>query len=268
MHRNYVAPGADRPPAAARALAEYIVRLLPPIVSIDKSSGQNHRAKKRPGLIDFSLSSLPPATAESHFDARVARLKAEDSDGGLGVTYTPPEAGGRMRKDGVEVKWKLSRPKFSRAVHTPSEDLFPNGRIDAPFFCYDVTSRDVRVPFEDREKAGHPSGATGVSAVEILVPKAQLDAYIKLYSNILGSMPRAVNEHERGEGATFEIGLPVREAGLSRIRIRAEENEGDIAWLKERGVGISRVVLSVGGREKYGKAQLGAEGVASTIWVE
>ena len=28
--RNYVAPGADRPPAAARALAEYIVRLLPP----------------------------------------------------------------------------------------------------------------------------------------------------------------------------------------------------------------------------------------------
>jgi hypothetical protein len=40
--RNYVAPGADRPPAAARALAEYIVRLLPPIVSINKSSGQNH----------------------------------------------------------------------------------------------------------------------------------------------------------------------------------------------------------------------------------
>jgi hypothetical protein len=41
--RNYVAPGADRPPAAARALAEYIVRLLPPIVSINKSSGQNHK---------------------------------------------------------------------------------------------------------------------------------------------------------------------------------------------------------------------------------
>ena len=41
--RNYVAPGADRPPAAARAPAEYIVRLLSPIVSIDKSSGQNHR---------------------------------------------------------------------------------------------------------------------------------------------------------------------------------------------------------------------------------
>jgi hypothetical protein len=28
--RHYVTPGADRPPAAARALAEYIVRLSPP----------------------------------------------------------------------------------------------------------------------------------------------------------------------------------------------------------------------------------------------
>ena len=27
--RNYVAPGADRPPVAARALAEYILRLAP-----------------------------------------------------------------------------------------------------------------------------------------------------------------------------------------------------------------------------------------------
>jgi hypothetical protein len=28
--RHYVTPGADRPPVAARALAEYIVRLSPP----------------------------------------------------------------------------------------------------------------------------------------------------------------------------------------------------------------------------------------------
>ena len=31
----HVAPGADRPPAAARAPAEYIVRLLPPIVLLN-----------------------------------------------------------------------------------------------------------------------------------------------------------------------------------------------------------------------------------------
>ena len=41
--RNYVAPGADRPAAAARALAEYSLA-APPIVSIDKSSDQNHTA--------------------------------------------------------------------------------------------------------------------------------------------------------------------------------------------------------------------------------
>jgi hypothetical protein len=225
-------------------------------------------AKKEPGLIAFALSSLPPSTIEGHFDARVARIEAVDGDGGLGVAYTPPKAGGRMRKDGVEVKWKVSNPEFHKSVNTPDETLFSNGRLDAPFFCYDVTSRDVRVPFDDREKTSHPCGAVGVAAVEVLVPKAKMDAYVKLYSSILGSFPEALDEQDREKGFVFQIGLPVEKAGPSAIRVRSEQNEEDVAWLKERGIGICGLVLALGDGQECVKKRLGAEGIALTIWLQ
>lgn len=222
-------------------------------------------AKKQPGLIDFALSSLPTSTAEAHFDALVARLQTGEGDGGLGVGYAAPEAGGRTRKDGVQVRWKVSRPEVAQAVNTPDEALFPNGRIDAPFFCYDVTSRDVRVPFEDKEKTTHPCGATGVAAVEILIPKAKMEAYVKLYSSILGSSPKVVGEDDEENGLVFQIDLPVQRAGLSAIRLRPEQNERDIAWLMERGIGISGLILTLGEGRAGVKGRLGAEGIASTI---
>ena len=224
--------------------------------------------EKEPGLIDFALSSLPPATIESHFHARVVRLQTENGDGGLGVKYTLPKAGGRTRKDGLQVKWKVSRPEFARSTNTPDEVLFPNGRIDAPFFCYDVTSRDVRVPFEDEEETRHPCGAAGVAAIEILVPQAKIDAYVKLYSSILGSSPEALDERDRGKGLVFQIGIPVNKAGLSAIRIRSEQNADDVAWLKKRGIGIFNLVLSVAARQQNGEKRLGTEGIASRILLQ
>jgi hypothetical protein len=222
-------------------------------------------AEKQPGLIDFALSSLPTSTAEAHFDALVARLRIEEGDGGLGVGYTVPKAGGRTRNDGVQVRWKVSRPEFAKAVNTPDEALFPSGRIDAPFFCYDVTSRDVRVPYEDKEKTTHPCGATGVAAVEILVPKAKMDAYVKLYSSILGSSPKVVGEDDKENGLVFQIDLPIQRAGLFAIRLRSEQNERDVAWLMERGIGISGLILTLGEGQAGVKERLGTEEIASTI---
>ena len=222
-------------------------------------------AKKQPGLIDFALSSLPTSATEVHFDARTARLQTGEGDGGLGVGYTVPEAGGRTRKDGVQVRWKVSRPEFAKAVNTPDEALFPNGRIDAPFFCYDVTSRDVRVPFEDKEKTVHPCGATGMAAVEMLVPKAKMDAYVKLYSSILGSSPIVVGEEDRENGSIFQIGLPVQSAGVSVIRLRSEQDQRDVACLKQRGIGISGLILTTEEGQTGVKGHLGAEGIGSTI---
>ena len=225
-------------------------------------------AQKQPGLIDFALSSIRPAAIDSHFEARDARLKTENGDGGLGVGYAPPGAGGRTRKDGVEVKWKVSRPRFSTSVDTPDEALFPNGRIDAPFFCYDVTGRDVRVPFEDKEKTTHPCGAVGVAGVEILVPKAKIAAYVKLYSNVLGTLPEAVDEGDTDKPRVFQIRVPVHKLGPSVIRIRSPQSERDVAWLEKRGIGISGLVLTIGKGQQNFPRPLGTEGTASTISLE
>lgn len=223
--------------------------------------------KKEPGLIDFALSSLPPATAESQIMAIDTRLQNDHGDGDLGVTYGSPIPGGRTRKDGVQVKWKVTRPVFSESINTPDETMFPNGRIDAPFFCHDVTSRNVRVPFDDEEKTTHPCGATSVAMVEILVPKYKIDPYVKLYSHILGSSPAVIqNDCDRQELA-FEVGLPVAKVDplQSVVCVRPARDGRDIDWLSERGIGISGLQLSVQGRENHGHERLGSEGIASTI---
>lgn len=59
----------------------------------------------------------------------VSRVRRSQSSKELGVSYTPPEAGGRSRPDGVQVKWVFSRPVFPMSVN----------RTDFPFFCHDVT---------------------------------------------------------------------------------------------------------------------------------
>ena len=209
--------------------------------------------KKKPGLIDFALSSVE-SPAESYVGGVNARLKENGGDGGLGVRYGQPTAGGRTRKDGVQVKWKVTRPEFSDSTHTPDDTLFPGGRLDSPFFCHDVTERGVRVPFDDPEKSDHPCGATGILAVEVLVPESTIDSYVKLYSNVLHSVPI----HE--QGVKLDLGLPVAQMGRSALRVLPAVNEEHGKWLRERGIGIFGLAIHTEGREGHGKERLGSEG--------
>ena len=224
-------------------------------------------SKKKPGLIDFALSSLA-STAESYVYGVNTRLDDKGGDGRLGVTYGGLIPGGRTRKDGVHVRWKISRPEFSKASNTPDDSLFPGGRLDAPFFLHDVTDLDVRVPFDDPEKTSHPCGATGISAVEVLVPASKVEAYVKLYSNILDSPPGALIDHHGEKSVALDLGLPVTKMGRSAIHISSALNEGQDKWLKERGIGISGLVLRREGRKGRGKERLGSEGSSSTFWLE
>lgn len=217
--------------------------------------------KKKPGLIDFALSSIT-STAESYVGSVNTRLKGRGGDGGLGVTYGPPTAGGRTRKDGVQVHWKVSRPEFSNSTDTPDNSFFPGGRLDSPFFCHDVTERNVRVPFDNPEKTSHPCGATGISAIEVLVPESKFDSYVKLYSNVLHSAP--VHEH----GVKLDLGLPVGEKGRSALRIFPAVDREHERWLRERGIGIFGLALHTEGRDGHGKKRLGSEEPASTLSLE
>ena len=222
---------------------------------IDRPREFHAWANKSPGLIDFALTSLPPSTAQSLHTDIMSRLRETQIGDESDLKYTLPVAGGRSNEDAVQVKWESSRP-----VSTKSVD-----RTDFPFFCHDVTPRNVRVPFDDSEKTSHPCGAVGISAIEVIVPKSRSATFIELYGQILGARPRISEKRGKAAELDFEIGLPVKGFGSSTISLCSEEEEMDQTWLRERGTGIHGLVLSVEGHEGHGEKALGTEGIPSTI---
>jgi hypothetical protein len=85
------------------------------------------------GLADFALLSDDLAT---------------DSAALADLVQTPPKDGGRIRPDGVELKWRT-------AVLKPP----------LPFVIQDLTARELRVP--GGAAAEHANGATGIASVAI-----------------------------------------------------------------------------------------------------
>ena len=212
-------------------------------------------ANKSPGLIDFALTSLPPSTAQSLHHHIVSQLEENESSKELDISYTSPEAGGRFRSDGVQVKWETSRPVSAKSAN----------RTDFPFFCHDVTPRNVRVPFEDQRETMHPCGAVGISTVEVLVPSSAADKLAELYGHILGVPPRILDEHGNHKRSDFEVRLPNQGFSPSTVSLRSESDDKDRNWLRDHGTGICALVLSIAGREGHGEEALGTEGTASTI---
>lgn len=204
--------------------------------------------QKQPGLIDFALTST--GSPEEYVDALNQKLEGND----LGVSYQQPVPGGRKRADGLDVKWKVSRPKFQTASHTPSNEFFPGGRLDAPFFCHDVTQRHIRVQFDNEKATAHPCGATGICEVHVLVPQGELQDYVSLYGAICNG---------EDDGADISIGTTVSGDSASRLVVRTPE---DMSTIRERGVGISDIVISTG--QGSGKRRLGDQTIAATVWLK
>jgi len=89
-----------------------------------------------PGPIDLAL--LP-----QDLDAVLAEA------GSAGLGYEPAQDGGRKRPDGQTLLWRTARPSAT----------------DLPFFCADVTARELRVP----AAPAHANGATGIAGIAVAV---------------------------------------------------------------------------------------------------
>ncbi|KAK0647083.1 hypothetical protein B0T16DRAFT_414667 [Cercophora newfieldiana] len=178
----------------------------------------------------------------------------------------------RNQADGAEIKCLVTRPECSRHPNTPAPELFPNGRMDVPFFCHDSTPRADRVPNRDKEKTTHPCGAIGIASCLILVPKPQLVDYAYAYSLITGarSVP-VVREGSPNEPSayTLVIGAPERRR-YSTIVVHAAETDEDLRRMQERGVGLSELAIGIKAHGPGGKKawQLGPTGIESTIWLQ
>jgi len=221
---------------------------------------------KPPGLIDFAITDTTHSVEESVGAVNKRLSEGPEKDAGLGIKFGTPIAGSRKTADGVEIKWKVTRPEFSNGSKTPGPELFANGRIDVPFFCHDVTPRTDRVLYQDEEKTAHPCGAIGIAACEILVPKNLHAEYVRVYSKILGSEL----ESEAGQNShTLDIGVP-KGSARSTVVVRAAETEHDINRMQERGISFSDLVIAVKADGPGGETrrQLGPTGIESTIWLE
>jgi hypothetical protein len=93
--------------------------------------------RKGGGFVDWAVTS---GSVEDVW--RVVRgdgLRESDDGGeaGMPISYERPRSGGRRRMDGVDVRWEVT---------------FPNPGIErgnVPFWCHDVTPRELRVPSDE-----------------------------------------------------------------------------------------------------------------------
>jgi catechol 2,3-dioxygenase-like lactoylglutathione lyase family enzyme len=144
------------------------------------------------GIVDFAV--LPENTEK---DLQAARARGLDVEG--------PTPGGRLRLDGARLDWQIVRPATT----------------DLPFWCGDVTPRELRVP--EGTVRHHANGVTGISTVRILV--ADLATSIDRFKALVG--PDAVSV-DNGisrisiKKTVFELVGPNGDDGRRRLAARGE----------------------------------------------
>jgi len=110
--------------------------------------------------------------------------RVEDANSETGFRYHDPVPGGRIRPDGVELKWAISS-----VLDASKAPLWPG---TAPFWCLDITPRHLRVPYRGKATetapsyTNHPSHVVGVSQIVASVPGDEFSSISKVYNGIHG----------------------------------------------------------------------------------
>jgi catechol 2,3-dioxygenase-like lactoylglutathione lyase family enzyme len=151
------------------------------------------------GIVDFAL--LPEDTAK---DIAAARSR--------GLSLEGPTPGGRLRPDGARLDWQIVRPATS----------------DLPFWCGDVTPRELRVP--EGAIRRHANGVTGISRVRVLV--ADLAASTERYRALVG--PQAV---------TLDQGIPRVDLKETVFELVGPDDDHARRHLAARGEGVFSLQL-------------------------
>jgi hypothetical protein len=158
----------------------------------------------------------------------------EENNAGIKDTHSQPIHGGRKRADGVEVKWAVTFPKGEKGGQ--------GVRGSMPFFCHDITQRNIRVPLS-AEKTEHPCGALGVRELTIIFnSQALLDATKVAYASILGDTVSADDA-----GIRFQAGKVCEVDGLdsgASIVLRQPKDAKEAQATKKTGFRFGDVILS------------------------
>jgi hypothetical protein len=174
-------------------------------------------------------------------------------------THKEPVHGGRKRADGVDVKWAVTFPQGGQDIR---------GRI--PFFCHDITARNIRVPLS-AEKTGHSCGALGVRQLTIVVKdQALLEETKCAYTTVFGNKGSA-----EGGKISFQTERVSDVDGLrdgARIILRLPKDDKESEAAEKTGFWYGDVVLGAKAsldksRGERVRLDEGAEDVRG-LWVE
>ncbi|TID13942.1 hypothetical protein E2P81_ATG07009 [Venturia nashicola] len=199
-------------------------------VDDDPANKEGHWwGKKTPGsIIDFALTS---DSAEEVETVRKALLTVQIGE--LVVGYEQSKNGGRRRPDGTSVEWTVTFP-------SPSVE-----RGTVPFWCHDITPRQLRVPVQSaKEATQHPSRTVGVSKLIMVVSPGSFVDLGKIYAEILG------REGVQGEGGMeFVVEQPLPNQIPSKLILRQASSAEEKAMVATNGgmVGIWEIVLAIRG---------------------
>jgi hypothetical protein len=204
-------------------------------VNDDPAHRKGHRwGDRKFGIIDFAFS-YQDVDAEENWEAVNERL----SQSGSNMRYEKPVPGGRMREDGKEIKWKVTSPNLNSGVQ----------RGELPFFCHDLTPRELRVP---SEHVTHPTAAYGVKEMSIFVPEDRVAVLLEAYEAIL-DVPN--------EGGVFEVDRRNNVQGVKyggRFCVQSPTEELQIVSIKEKdGVLLGDLLIgSLSGEKRMGRVQI------------
>ena len=197
----------------------------------DPNLRQGHTwGDKKPGIIDFALSTnIDPDVHYEALNERLAKLRLRLPDGNQ-VSYASPVAGGRKRDDGQTLKWKVT---------------FPLGvsRGELPFFCHDITPRELRVP-SNANSTKHPSGATGIKMMRITLLEDRVEPLLAACAEVLEI--KNTTTAERSKTSIFEVGsVNDGQTDGSRLHVQAPSDDAQRTVVEEMGVLLGDLVLSV-----------------------
>jgi glyoxalase-like protein len=218
--------------------------------------------EKREGTwIDWCLGGYPPSkTPEQQRDGGGEGGQGyEGGEEAMGIEYARPMGGGRVLPGGNTIRWEVTFPSATYV------------RGSVPFFCHDVTPRELRVP-GSKEAIEHPCGAVGVAEVRIACASGEdVRTYGGMYGGVVGGGEGSGDgaqglvdmTHPGEDGKLEEVGLQGEEM-RPRVRVVPAEDEGEKEVVRANGgkPAVVEVVFYVHGDDKSSESQRADEELA------
>ena len=188
------------------------------------------------------------------------------------LVYAPPQEGGRKTTSGDEIRWKVTFPS-PPGVEGEEGLSVGNVRSHVPFWCSDLTPRNLRVPLT---YAHHENRSPGIAEITLLYAKDTVTAYLDVSLALnqpiepntlpitsdfqlvpneiphrLLSAPARVHKPDADAAADITTGSHhdssgsggVGARGMIRVVVKVAEDPEDRRWIEEHGEGLYEVAL-------------------------